>query len=193
MAIVIHRPLHLFRLRFPGILHVNVSNGLVYLRGQGACKKVASGESFLVPAFLRFDCDVVAGPNRPASFSFSTESDAPLPLAANGDNKNWSRQIAHTIFMSPKSNWSVSEVARCWHVTSQKVRSRLFAEGEALSSLVREQRVAHTLCALTGMNRAPADQLLAKSGFSSMAALSAACMETVGVSVETLLSRCPDE
>jgi len=187
MAIVIHRPLHLFRLRFPVMLQVNVSNGLVYLRGQGACKKVASGESFRVPAFLRFDCDVVAGPTRPASFSFSTASDAPLPLAANDETKNWSRQIAHTIFMSPKSNWSVSEVASCWHVTSQKVRSRLFAEGEALSSLVREQRVAHTLCAVTALRQAPADQLLARSGFSSMAALSAACMAMVGVSAETLL------
>ena len=141
MALVSDHPLHLLGLRFPLRLRVTVRQGFVTLHNEIATKKLASGDSFVVPAFLRFACDVMPGRGKPAVFTLALEGDE--PDGGHGGGKRWSQALAQHIFDTPQGKWTAARLAALWQVTPHKARARLFAEGEALLSLVREQRLAH--------------------------------------------------
>ena len=189
MALVSHHPQHLLGLRFPLRLRVTVRQGFVTLHNEIAVKKLGSGDSFVVPAFLRFACDVMPGRGKPAVFSLALEQDEAEPGHAGG--KRWSRALARHIFQSPQGQWTAARLAALWQVTPHKARSRLFAEGEALLSLVREQRLAHALHtaaqAATGEERGLAE-VAAGSGFASVPAFCDACTDVAGVRPGLFLS-----
>ncbi len=190
MTIRVHHPLHLLRLRFPVVFRITVLNGTLYLRNHGASKKLLCGESMAVPAFLRFDCDVMPLKHRAAEFSLEVAS---VPVDAHQvteREKEWSRPLAQHIFMSPQGSWTAACVAHQWQVTPQKARARLFAEGEALRSLVREQRVAHALYMAARMDGSDSHDLATiavRSGFASMTAFSDICEEMTGVPANAFL------
>ena len=182
MALVSHSPMHLLGLRFPLRLRVTVRQGYVTLHNEIATRKLGSGDSFVVPAFLRFACDVMPGRGKPAVFSLALEHDEAEGQAAGG--KRWSRALARHIFQSPQGQWSARRLATLWQVTPHKARARLFAEGEALLSLVREQRLAHALHTAAqsdgGDGRGLAE-VAAGSGFASVPAFRDACTDVAGV------------
>ena len=182
MALVSHSPMHLLGLRFPLRLRVTVRQGYVTLHNEIASRKLGSGDSFVVPAFLRFACDVMPGRGKPAVFSLALEHDEADGQAAGG--KRWSRALARHIFQSPQGQWTAARLAALWQVTPHKARSRLFAEGEALLSLVREQRLAHALHTAAqadlGDERGLAE-VAAGSGFASVPAFCDACTDVAGV------------
>ena len=192
MALVSHHPQHLLGLRFPLRLRVTVRQGFVTLHNEIATRKLGSGDSFVVPAFLRFACDVMPGRGKPAVFSLALEQDEAEPCHAGG--KRWSRALARHIFQSPQGQWTAARLAALWQVTPHKARSRLFAEGEALLSLVREQRLAHALHTAAqaehGEDRGLAE-VAAGSGFASVPAFCDACTDVAGVR-PTLFLRVPD-
>ncbi|WP_317202518.1 hypothetical protein [Janthinobacterium sp.] len=181
MAIVSPHPLYLLGLRFPRDLRVTVWEGALTLRNEVVSKRVARGESFVVPAFLRFACDVMPGAGRAAVFSLALEGDAGAPAK---DGKRWSRELARLIFSAPQGKWTAVRLAALWQVTPYQARARLFAEGEALLSLVREQRLAHALHtaaqAQGGVARDIA-QVAAEAGFASIPAFADACANVAGV------------
>ena len=189
MALVSHHPQHLLGLRFPLRLRVTVRQGFVTLHNEIATRKLGSGDSFVVPAFLRFACDVMPGRGKPAVFSLALDQDETEPGHACG--KRWSRALARHIFQSPQGQWTAARLAALWQVTPHKARSRLFAEGEALLSLVREQRLAHALHtaaqAATGEERGLAE-VAAGSGFASVPAFCDACTDVAGVRPGLFLS-----
>ena len=177
--------MHLLGLRFPLRLRVTVRQGFVTLHNDIAVKKLASGDSFVVPAFLRFACDVMPGRGKPAVFSLALEHDeAEVP---HGTGKRWSRALARHIFHAPQGQWTASRLAALWQVTPHKARARLFAEGEALLSLVREQRLAHALHAAAQADPDDPDgerglaEVAADSGFASVPAFCDACTDVAGV------------
>ena len=185
MALVSDHPLHLLGLRFPLRLRVTVRQGFVTLHNEITTKKLASGDSFVVPAFLRFACDVMPGRGKPAVFTLALEDDE--ADAGHGGGKRWSQALAQRIFDTPQGKWTAARLAALWQVTPHKARARLFAEGEALLSLVREQRLAH---ALHTAAQADADgvhgerdlaQVAAGSGFASIPAFCDACVDVAGV------------
>ena len=185
MALVSDHPLHLLGLRFPLRLRVTVRQGFVTLHNEIATKKLASGDSFVVPAFLRFACDVMPGRGKPAVFTLALEGDE--AEGGHGGGKRWSQALAQHIFDTPQGKWTAARLAALWQVTPHKARARLFAEGEALLSLVREQRLAH---ALHTAAQADADdeggerdlaQVAAGSGFASIPAFCDACVDVAGV------------
>jgi AraC-like DNA-binding protein len=185
MALVSDHPLHLLGLRFPLRLRVTVRQGFVTLHNEIATKKLGSGDSFVVPAFLRFACDVMPGRGKPAVFTLALEDDE--PDGGHGGGKRWSQALAQHIFDTPQGKWTAARLAALWQVTPHKARARLFAEGEALLSLVREQRLAH---ALHTAAQADADgeagerdlaQVAAGSGFASIPAFCDACVDVAGV------------
>ncbi len=184
MALVSHHPQHLLGLRFPLRLRVTVRQGFVTLHNEIAVKKLGSGDSFVVPAFLRFACDVMPGRGKPAVFSLALEQDEAETAADHGGGKRWSRALARHIFQSPQGQWTAARLAALWQVTPHKARSRLFAEGEALLSLVREQRLAHALHTAAqadlGDERGLAE-VAAGSGFASVPAFCDACTDVAGV------------
>ena len=192
MALVSHHPQHLLGLRFPLRLRVTVRQGFVTLHNEIAVKKLGSGDSFVVPAFLRFACDVMPGRGKPAVFSLALEQDEAETDHAGG--KRWSRALAQHIFQSPQGQWTAARLAALWQVTPHKARSRLFAEGEALLSLVREQRLAHALhtAAQPGTDEGRGlAEVAAGSGFASVPAFCDACTDVAGVR-PTLFLRAPD-
>ena len=185
MALVSDHPLHLLGLRFPLRLRVTVRQGFVTLHNEITTKKLASGDSFVVPAFLRFACDVMPGRGKPAVFTLALEDDE--PDGGHGGGKRWSQALAQHIFDTPQGKWTAARLAALWQVTPHKARARLFSEGEALLSLVREQRLAH---ALHTAAQADADgehgerdlaQVAAGSGFASIPAFCDACVDVAGV------------
>lgn len=190
MAIMVHHPLHLLRLRFPMQFRVKVWTGMAYLRNHGASKKLRSGESVVVPAFLRFDCDVMPLQNCAAIFSLAAE---PVPVYSHQttiDSSEWSRSLAYDIFMAPQISWTAARLASQWQVTLPKARARLFAEGEALHSLVREQRLSHALhmvARMDGLGSHDIETVALHSGFASMSAFADACAELTGVKADILL------
>ena len=182
MALVSDHPLHLLGLRFPLRLRVTVRQGTVTLHNEIATKKLASGDSFVVPAFLRFACDVMPGRGKPAVFTLALEADE--AQADHGGGKRWSQALARHIFHSPQGKWTAARLAALWQVTPHKARARLFAEGEALLSLVREQRLAHALhTAAQGGVEGERDlaQVAAGSGFASIPAFCDACVDVAGI------------
>ncbi|MFZ4878205.1 hypothetical protein ACL9RI_24245 [Janthinobacterium sp. Mn2066] len=181
MALVSDHPLYLLGLRFPLKLRVSVRQGYVTLHNEIATKKLGSGDSFVVPAFLRFACDVMPGRGQPAVFTLALEHD---DMEAAGGGKRWSRALAHHIFQSPQGQWTAARLAALWQVTPHKARARLFAEGEALLSLVREQRLAHALhtaAQADGDDARNLAEVAAGSGFASVPAFCDACVDVAGV------------
>ena len=182
MALVSHHPQHLLGLRFPLRLRVTVRQGFVTLHNDIAVKKLGSGDSFVVPAFLRFACDVMPGRGKPAVFSLALEQDD--TDKHDGSGKRWSRALARHIFHAPQGQWTASRLAALWQVTPHKARARLFAEGEALLSLVREQRLAHALhtaAQADGSDGRGLAEVAAGSGFASVPAFCDACTDVAGV------------
>ena len=184
MALISDHPLHLLGLRFPLRLRVTVRQGTVTLHNEIATKKLASGDSFVVPAFLRFACDVMPGRGKPAVFTLALEHDE--AQAGHGGGKRWSQALAQHIFATPQGKWTAARLAALWQVTPHKARARLFAEGEALLSLVREQRLAHALHTAAqghGEGAAAPDlaQVAAGSGFASIPAFCDACVDVAGI------------
>ena len=185
MALVSDHPLHLLGLRFPLRLRVTVRQGFVTLHNEITTKKLGSGDSFVVPAFLRFACDVMPGRGKPAVFTLALEDDD--AQAGHGGGKRWSQALAQHIFDTPHGKWTAARLATLWQVTPHKARARLFAEGEALLSLVREQRLAHALhtAAQAGADGDDGErdlaQVAAGSGFASIPAFCDACVDVAGV------------
>lgn len=185
MALVSDHPLHLLGLRFPLRLRVTVRQGFVTLHNEITTKKLASGDSFVVPAFLRFACDVMPGRGKPAVFTLALEDDE--TDGSHGGGKRWSQALAQHIFDTPQGKWTAARLATLWQVTPHKARARLFAEGEALLSLVREQRLAHALhtAAQAGADGEDGQrdlaQVAAGSGFASIPAFCDACVDVAGV------------
>ncbi|MDN2714771.1 MULTISPECIES: hypothetical protein [unclassified Janthinobacterium] len=185
MALVSDHPLHLLGLRFPLRLRVTVRQGFVTLHNEIATKKLASGDSFVVPAFLRFACDVMPGRGKPAVFTLALEGEE--AEGGHGGGKRWSQALAQHIFDTPQGKWTAARLAALWQVTPHKARARLFAEGEALLSLVREQRLAHALHTAAQADADGEDgerdlaQVAAGSGFASIPAFCDACVDVAGV------------
>ena len=185
MALVSDHPLYLLGLRFPLRLRVTVRQGFVTLHNEITTKKLGSGDSFVVPAFLRFACDVMPGRGKPAVFTLALEEDD--AQAGHGGGKRWSQALAQHIFDTPQGKWTAARLAALWQVTPHKARARLFAEGEALLSLVREQRLAHALhtAAQAGADGEGGErdlaQVAAGSGFASIPAFCDACVDVAGV------------
>ncbi len=184
MAIITDYPLYLRGLRFPLGLRVRVWDGAVTLRNELVSKTVRCGETFVVPAFLRFACDVMPAGGRAAVFSLELEQGQDGAAAGHQDGKRWSRALARHIFNAPQGKWTAARLALLWQVTPYKARARLFAEGEALLSLVREQRLAHALHRAAQVAGAGARDIAAvasESGFASIPAFSDACANIAGV------------
>jgi hypothetical protein len=196
MALVSRTDLRLSHLRFPFAVRVDALRGTARLRDANARREVWPGNPFVVPAFSYFDCDLLPAPGRSTMIGLSAVPDndcprmtqAAAPGGAYSMQKYWSRALATEMFDLPTLAWNAALVAERWQTTPRLVRARLFAEGEALRTLLREQRVAHTIYLLARDNHAPPEWLASQVGLAGVAALRAACANTLGPSALNLLA-----
>ncbi len=189
MALVCDTPLRLTRLRFPFAVRVTALRGVACLRDANARRDVRPGDPFVVPAFAYFDCDL----REPSAIAIQAVPDHHCArMAALGPEKHWSRALAQQIFREPALAWNAALVAQRWEVAPRLVRARLFAEGEALQALLREQRAAHAVYALASQpleaERDPAapGALAQQAGLRSAAALARACALCFGADLQAL-------
>lgn len=195
MALVSSTDLRLSHLRFPFAVRVDARHGTARLRDANARREVTPGNPFVVPAFAYFDCDLLPAPGQSTTITLQEVPDdacprmtlATLPGCPCHSEKHWSRALAGEIFGLPRLPWNAAPVAQRWEVTPRLVRARLFAEGEALGALLREQRVARAVYLLAGFSDVRTEWLAAQVGLGSVAALACACANTLGPAALSLL------
>lgn len=184
MSIVCRTHVHLNRLRFPFAVRVQALRGTASLRNANARREVWPGDPFVVPPFVHFDCHLPATARKPCTIMLTAVPDAWCSrMAVIRYGKHWSRALARLVFEHPGLAWNAALVGDRWQATPRQVRARLFAEGEALHSLVREQRAALAFYALTrsDMNAvAPPAQLetiVRQAGTHSAATFAGTCVD----------------
>ncbi|WP_343585647.1 hypothetical protein [Herbaspirillum sp.] len=187
MAIVTHHALLLRELRFAAPARVKVWKGAATLKSGGVAIGLREGESFTVPPFVRFSCfahpRLAPGQARPAVWSLALEAHASPEMERAADaSKPWTRKLAAAIFGEPATDWRAARVAGMWQVTPARLRALLFAEGESLRALVREQRVARALAQLARIDGSGGG--FADAGFASAAAMAQACQDVIGLPPE---------
>ncbi|WP_420998037.1 AraC family transcriptional regulator [Cupriavidus sp. 30B13] len=195
MALVSSTELRLSHLRFPFAVRVDALRGSARLRDANARREVVPGKPFVVPAFAYFDCDLLPRAGQETALALRAVPDAACPRMTLGGlphgqgttEKYWSRALAGAMFELPRLAWDASLVSTRWQVAPRLVRARLFAEGEALRVLLREQRVAHALYLLATGRGIPGDWLARQAGLPHARALAAACANTVGPAAVRLL------
>jgi hypothetical protein len=193
MPLVSRHHVRFARLRFPFAVQVQALHGTASLRDANARREVRPGDPFVVHAFAHFDCDLPGTWQQPCAIVLTAVPDSECPrLAGKPADRPWSRQLAGLVFSRPETDWNAERLAAQWQVPARMVRARLFAEGEALHPLLREQRAAHALHALaSAAGPVPAlDQLAAHAGLRSGSALARGWQNWFGIDATRLVDDC---
>ncbi|CAJ0821820.1 hypothetical protein LMG19087_04565 [Ralstonia wenshanensis] len=195
MPLISRAHVRLSRLRFPFAVRVQAELGSACLRDANGRREVRPGDPFVVPAFAHFGCEIPGTVWQPCGITFKAVPDAGCPrMAAIQHDKPWARALATLVFEHPAQAWNAALLSNCWQACPRQVRARLFAEGEALHALVREQRAAWALYrfAHTCGNDAPEAEALhalaRRAGLRNVRTLNETCASLFGVELGALLA-----
>lgn len=199
MPLISRAHVRLSRLRFPFAVRVQSEQGTVCLRDANGRREVRPGNPFVVPAFAHFGCEIPGTLWQPCAITFNAVPDAGCPrMAAIQHDKPWARAFATLVFEHPVQAWNAAMLSHCWQACPRQVRARLFAEGEALHALVREQRAAWVLYRLAhtcGNDEPEAEALHAlarRAGLRNARTLNETCASLFGVELAALLAGSAD-
>ncbi|CAJ0731440.1 MULTISPECIES: hypothetical protein [Ralstonia] len=199
MPLISRAHVRLSRLRFPFAVRVQSEQGTVCLRDANGRREVRPGNPFVVPAFAHFGCEIPGTLWQPCAITFNAVPDAGCPrMAAIQHDKPWARAFATLVFEHPVQAWNAAMLSHCWQACPRQVRARLFAEGEALHALVREQRAAWVLYRLAhtcGNDEPEAEALHAlarRAGLRNARTLNETCASLFGVELGALLAGSAD-
>ena len=138
MPLISRAHVRLSRLRFPFAVRVQAELGSACLRDANGRREVRPGDPFVVPAFAHFGCEIPGTLWQPCAITFKAVPDAGCPrMTAIQHDKPWARALATLVFEHPAQAWNAALLSNCWQACPRQVRSRLFAEGEALHALVQ--------------------------------------------------------
>ena len=195
MPLISRAHVRLSRLRFPFAVRVQSEQGTVCLRDANGRREVRPGNPFVVPAFAHFGCEIPGTLWQPCAITFKAVPDAGCPrMAAIQHDKPWARAFATLVFEHPVQAWNAALLSHCCQACPRQVRARLFAEGEALHALVREQRAAWALYRLAhtcGNDEPEAEALHAlarRAGLRNARTLNETCASLFGVELGALLA-----
>lgn len=195
MPLISRAHVRLSRLRFPFAVRVQAELGGACLRDANGRREVRPGDPFVVPAFAHFGCEIPGTAWQPCAITFHAVPDAGCPrMAAIQHDKPWARALATLVFEHPAQAWNAALLSHCWQACPRQVRARLFAEGEALHALVREQRAAWALYRLahTCGNDAPEAEALhalaRRAGLRNVRTLNETCASLFGVELGALVT-----
>ena len=199
MPLISRAHVRLSRLRFPFAVRVQSEQGTVCLRDANGRREVRPGNPFVVPAFAHFGCEIPGTLWQPCAITFNAVPDPGCPrMAAIQHDKPWARAFATLVFEHPVQAWNAAMLSHCWQACPRQVRARLFAEGEALHALVREQRAAWALYRLAhtcGNDEPEAEALHAlarRAGLRNARTLNETCASLFGVELAALLAGSAD-
>ncbi len=200
MPLISRAHVRISRLRFPFAVRVQAEQGTACLRDANGRREVRPGDPFVVPAFAHFGCELPGTLWQPSAISLVAVPDAGCPrMAAIHHDKPWSRTLANLVFDHPAQAWNAALLSECWQIGPRQVRARLFAEGEALLALVREQRAAralYALAALEGNTACPTEaleQLARRTCLRSARTLQDTCASLFGVALFQLMAATADD
>lgn len=195
MPLISRAHVRLSRLRFPFAVRVQAELGSACLRDANGRREVRPGDPFVVPAFAHFGCEIPGTVWQPCVITFKAVPDAGCPrMAAIQHDKPWARALATLLFEHPAQAWNAALLSNCWQACPRQVRARLFAEGEALHALVREQRAAWALYRLAhtcGNDEPEAEALHAlarRAGLRNVRTLNETCASLFGVELGVLVA-----
>ena len=195
MPLISRAHVRLSRLRFPFAVRVQAELGSACLRDANGRREVHPGDPFVVPAFAHFGCEIPGTVWQPCGITFKAVPDAGCPrMAAIQHDKPWARALATLVFEHPAQAWNAALLSNCWQTCPRQVRARLFAEGEALHALVREQRAAWALYRLAhtcGNDEPEAEALHAlarRAGLRNVRTLNETCASLFGVELGALVT-----
>jgi hypothetical protein len=195
MPLISRAHVRLSRLRFPFAVRVQAELGSACLRDANGRREVRPGDPFVVPAFAHFGCEIPGTAWLPCAITFKAVPDAGCPrMAAIQHDKPWARALATLVFEHPAQAWNAALLSNCWQACPRQVRARLFAEGEALHALVREQRAAWALYRLAhtcGNDEPEAEALHAlarRAGLRNVRTLNETCASLFGVELGALVT-----
>ncbi|WP_296226979.1 AraC family transcriptional regulator [Ralstonia sp. UBA689] len=193
MPLISRAHVRLSRLRFPFAVRVQAEQGTACMRDANGRREVRPGDPFVVPAFAHFGCDVPGTMWQPCAITFTAVPDDGCPrMAAIQHDKPWARALAGLVFEHPAQAWNAALLSELWQACPRQVRARLFAEGEALHALVREQRAAWALYRLAALDADAAAQtetmqtLARRAGLRTVRALNTTCASLFGVELNVL-------
>ncbi|CAJ0780760.1 hypothetical protein LMG19083_00702 [Ralstonia psammae] len=199
MPLISRAHVRLSRLRFPFAVRVQAEQGSACLRDANGRREVRPGNPFVVPAFAHFGCEIPGTVWQPCAITFKAVPDAGCPrMAAIQHDKPWARSLATLVFEHPAQAWNATLLSECWQACPRQVRARLFAEGEALHALVREQRAAWALYRLAqtcGHAEPEAEALHAlarRAGLRNVRTLNETCASQFGVELGALVADTAD-
>lgn len=199
MPLISRAHVRLSRLRFPFAVRVQAEVGIACLRDATGRRQVRPGDPFVVPAFAHFGCELPGTQWQPSGIALVAVPDAGCPrMAAIQHDKPWSRALAHLVFEHPAQAWNVALVSEHWQVCARQARARLFAEGEALHALVREQRAAWALYQLamqdadTACTAETMAALARRAGLRTTRGLNETCASLFGVELSALTATSAD-
>lgn len=195
MPLISRAHVRLSRLRFPFAVRVQAELGVACLRDATGRRQVRRGDPFVVPAFAHFGCELPGTPWQPSGIALVAVPDAGCPrMAAIQHDKPWSRALARLVFEHPAQAWNVALLSEHWQVCARQARARLFAEGEALHALVREQRAAWALYQLamqdadTECTAETMAALAKRAGLRTARVLNETCANLFGVELRQLVA-----
>ena len=193
MPLISRAHVRISRLRFPFAVRVQAEQGSVCMRDANGRREVRPGDPFVVPAFAHFGCELPGTLWQPCAISLVAVPDSGCPrMAAIHHDKPWSRTLARSVFERPAQVWNAALLSDRWEICERHVRARLFAEGEALHALVREQRAAWAVYWLATLDADAAcgaetmEALARQAGMRSARALNAICTSLFGIELDEL-------
>ncbi|PRX27397.1 hypothetical protein B0G75_115165 [Paraburkholderia sp. BL18I3N2] len=132
-------------LQFPFAVGINVEDGEVALRSQSRSRRKTSGDRLWVPLGEAFDILLLKSNLDCASAVTFRLSE---PESADCKYASLRNKCAVEVFTNPGTSWNVPSMARRLGLPPAQLCQRLFAEGAALSEIIRKQRCMNAFLSL---------------------------------------------
>ncbi|WP_152608041.1 helix-turn-helix domain-containing protein [Burkholderia sp. A9] len=172
------RLLRLYNLRLPFPIHLSARRGHHLLAGERRRGVLAQGRSAILAPYRTVHYEGATAIDPRIGYELHLTIDSHLERVASDA---WGTsatpvlavRVAHAVFSDPTSDWSVSFTAERMKMSPRELTGQLFRENNALTAIVREQRLMRALLALLAYPQTRDDlrTLACQLGFASAARL----------------------
>jgi AraC-like DNA-binding protein len=204
----LREPLRLYNLRVPFVIRVTARRGEHRLASGRRSGILHEGASLVLPAYRKLDYEgatiIDARSGHELHLHIDGEPHDAAPRATGDAARSLRRRdaepvlairLARAVFLNPAADWSFCRAAEHTGMTPGSLRTQLFRESNALTTIVREQRLMRALFALLARPHTQAElkHLGGQWGFTSGTRFRSAFSRHFGCSTAQLakLAWCP--